>query len=178
MWDRDINKLEQVQKNVARFVTGDYRLTTSKTSLVKLIGWDPLEKKHLLFQVTMYKIRNNLINVSVPSSILSLRRSQSSYSHSYSYRQPGVNMYSYGCSFFTQAVSRPVSEKISRRAIIRSPWLTEACDGVRWLKWLKMQHPGACRFRLLFNHKGDKLSRLLSAKKIFLIHLNGFFLTW
>ena len=30
-------------------------------------------------------------------------------------------------------------KKISRHAIIRSPWLTKACNGMRWLKWLKMQ---------------------------------------
>ena len=61
--DRNINKLEQVQKNAARFVTGDYRLTTSTTALVKSVGWDPLEKRRLLFQATMlYKIRNKLVN--------------------------------------------------------------------------------------------------------------------
>ena len=35
--------------------------------------------------------------------------------------------------------TRPVSENISRRAIIRLSWLTEACDGMQWLKWLKTQ---------------------------------------
>ena len=29
---------------------------------------------------------------------------------------------------------RTVSKKISRRAIIHSPWLTEACDGMWGLK--------------------------------------------
>ena len=68
--DRDINKLEQVQKNAARFVTGDYRLTTSTTALVKSVGWDPLEKRRLLFQATMlYKIRNKLVNFSIPADI-------------------------------------------------------------------------------------------------------------
>ena len=73
--DHDISKLEQVQKNAARFVTGDYRLTTSITALVKSIGWDPLEKRRKLSQVTMLsKIRNNLVNFPVPTSIGSHKR--------------------------------------------------------------------------------------------------------
>ena len=98
--DHDINKLEQVQKNAARFVTGDYRLTTSTTALVKSVGWDPLEKRCLIFQVTMlYKIRNKLVNFSIPADIGSQTRSRSSRAHGHAYRQLGINVQSHGYSF-------------------------------------------------------------------------------
>ena len=99
--DRDISKLDQVQKNAARFVTGDYRLTTSTTALVKSVGWDPLEKRRLLFQATMlYKIRNKLVNFSIPADIGLQTRSRSSRAHGHAYRQLGINVQSYGYSFF------------------------------------------------------------------------------
>ena len=99
--DRVINKLEQVQKNAARFVTGDYRLTTSTTALVKSVGWDPLEKRRLLSQVTMlYKIRNKLVNFSVPAAIGSQAISRSSRAHGHAFRQLGINVQSYGYFFF------------------------------------------------------------------------------
>ena len=103
--DRDINKLEQVQKNAARFVTGDYRLTTSTTALVKSVGWDPLEKRRLLFQATMlYKIRNKLVNFSIPADIGSQTRSRSQRAHGHAYRQLGINVQSYGYSFFPRVI--------------------------------------------------------------------------
>ena len=42
-----------------------------------------------------------------------------------------LDMLGVECSFYVDVGYRPVSEKIARRAIIRSPWLSEACDGVR-----------------------------------------------
>ena len=103
--DCNINKLEQVQKNAARFVTGDYRLTTSTTTLVKSVGWNPLEKRRLLSQVNMlYKIHNKLVNFSVPAAIGSQARSRFSRAHGHAYRQLGINVQSYGYSFFTQAI--------------------------------------------------------------------------
>ena len=85
--DRDINKLGQVQKNAAKFVTGDYRLTTSATGLIKSIGWDPLEKRRLQSQFTMlYEIRNNL---AISTNLHRAQtRSRSSRTHSYAYPVP------------------------------------------------------------------------------------------
>ena len=46
---KDVAKLEQVQKNAARFVTNDYRISTStSTDLVSTLNWDTLEHRRLL----------------------------------------------------------------------------------------------------------------------------------
>ena len=85
--DRDINKLGQVQKNAAKFVTGDYRLTTSTTCLIKSISWDPLEKRRLQSQfIMLYEIRNNL---AISTNLHRAQtRSRSSRTHSYAYPVP------------------------------------------------------------------------------------------
>ena len=104
--DRDINKLtEQVQKNAARLVTGDYKLTTSITALVESVGWDPLEKRRQLSQVTMlYKIHNKPVNFSVPAAIGLQVRCRSSSANGHAYRQLGINVQSYGYSFFPRVI--------------------------------------------------------------------------
>ena len=61
--DTDIKHLEQIQKNVARFVCNSYNIATSTSTLVKSLGWDTLEHRCLFNQsVLFYKFRNNLVN--------------------------------------------------------------------------------------------------------------------
>ena len=43
----DVNRLEQVQKNAARFVCNDYNSATSASALVSSLGWDTLEHRRL-----------------------------------------------------------------------------------------------------------------------------------
>ena len=50
--DTDVKRLEQTQKSAARFVCGDYKLTTSTTGLVKGLGWDTLEDRRLFESVS------------------------------------------------------------------------------------------------------------------------------
>ena len=50
--DTDVKRLEQVQKSAARFVCGDYKLTTSTTGLVKGLGWDTLEDAYSISQLS------------------------------------------------------------------------------------------------------------------------------
>ena len=52
--DTDVKRLEQVQKSAARFVCGDYKLTTSTTGLVKGLGWETLEDRRLLNQSALF----------------------------------------------------------------------------------------------------------------------------
>ena len=46
--NKSVNKLEQVQKNAARFVTGNYHWSTSSSGLVSSLGWCTLEQRRLL----------------------------------------------------------------------------------------------------------------------------------
>lgn len=67
----DINRLEQVQRQAARFVHSDYRRTTPVTPLVQGLEWDTLHNRRLLNQATMfYKIQFNLVNIQLPPYFL------------------------------------------------------------------------------------------------------------
>ena len=55
--DTEIKRLEQIQKNAARFVCNDYNIATSTSSLVKSLGWDtPDTLKHtrLFYQSVLF----------------------------------------------------------------------------------------------------------------------------
>ena len=68
IWDPDtqsnINKVEAVQHRARRFVTGDYRRTSSVTSMLEHLSWEDL---HTLRQhgkmVLMYRIVNHLVEI-------------------------------------------------------------------------------------------------------------------
>ena len=52
--DYDVNRLEQVQKNSARFVCNNYKTYASTSKLVKSLGWDTLEQRRLLNQSVLF----------------------------------------------------------------------------------------------------------------------------
>ena len=57
--NRDVSKIEQVQKNAARFVKNNYNPYTSTSGLVSSLGWVSLEHRCLLTQASLfYKIQN------------------------------------------------------------------------------------------------------------------------
>ena len=58
--------LEMVQRRYARFVTGDYSSTSSVTSMLTDLGWEPLAERRAKAKVAMmYRIRNNLVDISL-----------------------------------------------------------------------------------------------------------------
>ena len=61
---------QTIQRRAARFFAHDYMRSTNSQDLVNQLGWDYLESRRLLAQVTLfYKIKNNLIDVEFSSSI-------------------------------------------------------------------------------------------------------------
>ena len=65
--NRDVDKIEQIQKNAARFVKNDYKPYTSTSGLVSSLRWVSLEHRRLLAQASLfYKVRNRLVNISFP----------------------------------------------------------------------------------------------------------------
>ena len=66
VWDpfyqKDIDRLEMVQRRAARFVLDDHKPLSSATSMVSQLGWKPLaerRREHRLFM--LYKIINGLV---------------------------------------------------------------------------------------------------------------------
>jgi ribonuclease P/MRP protein subunit RPP40 len=69
--NRNINKLENIQRSAARFVKGDHRRRSSVTAMINDLGWDSLETRRTHQQLAMfYKIRNGLVNISLPQCVL------------------------------------------------------------------------------------------------------------
>ncbi|XP_068683392.1 uncharacterized protein [Montipora foliosa] len=75
--NRDTETIEKVQRRAARLVAHDYKRSTNSQDLVNQLGWDSLESRRLLAQVTLfYKIKNNLIDLEFQSSIRPAPRSR------------------------------------------------------------------------------------------------------
>ena len=101
--DSDVNRLEQVQKNTARFVCNNYKTFTSTSKLVKSLGWDTLEQRRLLNQsVLFFNFHNNLVNCIIPKSVSSHRKLRPTRHHQLCYQQSHANVLSFNYSFFPE----------------------------------------------------------------------------
>ena len=66
----EINRLEQVQRNAARFVFSDYRRETHVSPLVNKLNWDSLHVRRLIQQSCMfYRIQYGLVHITPPACI-------------------------------------------------------------------------------------------------------------
>ena len=96
-----INRLEQVQRQVARFVHSDYRKTTHVTPLVQGLDWDTLHTRRLLNQAVMfYKKTVQPCHIQLPDFLLSTSSCRSQ--HSYKYQQPSSPIDAYGYTTLEQ----------------------------------------------------------------------------
>ena len=101
--DRDVRKIEQVQKNAARFVTNVYDPYKSTSALVNSLGWPTLENRRLQSQLIMfYKMRNNLVNISFPSCVQANPRQ--TRNNIAKYKQISSSVLSYSYSFFPRTI--------------------------------------------------------------------------
>ena len=100
--DSDVKRLEQIQKNAARFVCYNYNITKRTSSLVTSLGWDTLEYRRLFNQsVLFYKFHNNLVNCQTPSPVKSTDKITSTHgSHQLTYCQLQANVSVFNYSFF------------------------------------------------------------------------------
>ena len=68
VWDpfyqKDIDRLERVQRRAARFVLNDYKPLSSVTSMVSQLGWKPLAERRREHRLSLlYKIINGLVAI-------------------------------------------------------------------------------------------------------------------
>jgi hypothetical protein len=102
---QDIEKVEKIQRNAARFVHADYRRTTHVTPLINELDWDSLHTRRLIKQATMlYRIHYGLVFISPPNCF---HRATKFFrlDHPLKYIsdfQPIINPYKY--SFYPRAV--------------------------------------------------------------------------
>ena len=75
VWDpfrqKDIDKLEKIQRSAARFVTQNYRQTASVTSLIQNLGWTDLKTRRKNSRlVSMFKILNELVEIPINDRLI------------------------------------------------------------------------------------------------------------
>ena len=81
--DKDINKVEAVQRRAARWATRNYtcRYTSSITAMLKDLNWHPLDQHHIDSRLLMYKVTYDLVSIPAPEYLVRDTR-QSRHSHS------------------------------------------------------------------------------------------------
>ena len=85
--DKDINKVEAVQRRAARWATRDYRYTSSVTATLKDLNWRPLDQRRIDCRLLMmYKVTYDIVAIPAPEYLVRNTR-QSRHIHSLAYRQ-------------------------------------------------------------------------------------------
>ena len=93
--DQDIGKLESVQRRAARWVTRDYRQTSSVSTMLQDLNWRTLDQRRIDSRlVLLYKVTYDLIRNTRPSS----------RNHSYAYRQITTLRDYYKYTFFPRTI--------------------------------------------------------------------------
>jgi len=106
VWDntiqRNINKIESVQRRAARYVCHDYRWSSSVTSMLQRLNWDSLQQRRARSRVWMlYRIRNGL--VAIPPDSLQLV-TVPTRGHGNRYVQLHCNTSMFSQTFFPSAI--------------------------------------------------------------------------
>ena len=106
VWDphtqRNVNKLEMVQRRAARFVKGDYERTSSVTSMLTDLHWNTLQERRMQVKSAMlYRIVHNLVAIPVTPFLIPVRTSRG---HSMKFFIPQSTMNSHLYSFFPSTI--------------------------------------------------------------------------
>ena len=101
---KNINRIEAVQRRMARFVFNDYDRTTSVTELLRQLSWPSLQQRRLCDRTLMiFKIIHNLVDIPVeppnfiPNTIFTRGNTQK-------FIQLQSNIDCYAKSFFPEAI--------------------------------------------------------------------------
>ena len=85
--DKDINKVEAVQRRAVRWAIRDYKYTSSVTAMLKDLNWRPLDQRRIDNRLLMmYKVTYDLVAIPAPEYLVRNTR-QSRLIHSLAYRQ-------------------------------------------------------------------------------------------
>ena len=104
---QNIQSLEAVQRRAARFVTSDYRRTSSVTDMLQSLQWDTLHQRRMRSQVVMcYKIVASIVDIPAADylTIRSGRNIDSLRGHSHKFIQPRARVLAFQYSFFPYTI--------------------------------------------------------------------------
>ena len=96
---RNVNKIEMVQRRCARYVTGDFNQTSSVTAMLENLNWPLLLTRRLHSSLAMlYRIRFNLVDVTWQSFLTEL--TSITRGHGSRFRTFNCSSQTYASSFF------------------------------------------------------------------------------
>ena len=106
-WDpstqRNIQKVEQVQRGAARFVVGDFQGTSSVSAMITALNWPSLQLRRLHSRLVMlYKIHHDLVDIKANDYLTPL--TTITRGHDSRYTIPRTSSSRYTCSFFPQTI--------------------------------------------------------------------------
>ena len=94
-----IQKIEMIQRRAARYVSNRFRNTSSVSSMLDALQWEPLESRRTKIQLTpLFKIINVLVDIRADDYLTS-STGRTRQSHSKKYRQISTRTDSYKFSF-------------------------------------------------------------------------------
>ena len=90
VWDPyylcDVNKVENIQRAAARFCKGDYKNSSSVTSMIKYLEWEPLaSRRKQACLCTMCRISNDIIHVNKSKYLTPATETRTRGSHGFKY---------------------------------------------------------------------------------------------
>ena len=79
VWDpytqKNVNKIEMVQRRAARYALNRYHNTSSVTEMLEQLDWAPLEERRKFIRLCMfYKIRTGLVDLGKPITMATIPR--------------------------------------------------------------------------------------------------------
>ena len=98
VWDpfsqKDIDKLENIQRSAARFVAQKYRQTASVTSLIQNLGWTDLKTRRKDSRlVSMFKILNELVEIPINDHLIPAdRRTRGGHNQAYKHLKANTTL--------------------------------------------------------------------------------------
>ena len=99
-----IKKVEMVQRRAARFATNRYRNTSSVSSMLDHLQWEPLESRRSKIQLNLlYKVVEDLIDIPA-SKYLTPSTAITRAAHSRKFRQYSTSSDSFKFSFFPRTI--------------------------------------------------------------------------
>ena len=109
VWDpitqKDTHKIEMVQRRAARFVYGDYRTTSSITSMLRSLQWDTLQHRRQQIKVTMlFRIINGLVAIPSQPYLVPRGASTTTRGHNLRYLVPYSRVQFHQQSFFPSTI--------------------------------------------------------------------------
>ena len=109
VWDpitqKDTHKIEMVQRRATRFVYGDYRTTSSVTSMLNSLQWDTLQHRRQQIKVTMlFRVINGLVAIPTQPYLVPRGASTSTRGHNLRYLVPYSRVQFHQQSFFPSTI--------------------------------------------------------------------------